>query len=498
MTDAPLLRTVQHAAASRSLAAVVCLLLTHWAGGGELPIAAGQTDPSAAQEPRGAPPEGLSRQIHTWLEQRVRRELDLIGRCADLTSQQIVRIEAAAETCLDRLSADVAQQPQSLKQAGSLFMRVDGRFVKMPVDTLVVDRLSAAVASELTDEQRAAYRREADSRARFRRQANVAAMLVLLDGQLHLSAEQRDAVSHRLLQDWRDAEHFDLPAYLTHRRCVPEQLPELLHSALDPSQQPVWITLHAVDYWRRIDRHAPLRGAGDEPWLEQMLLQSSATAQSFQQGLIAQRDALLRRVDAECDLAPAQQDELRLAGRGDVKRFFDRAAVLRYQLHARAADPGRWVRADQDRLLPLQQTLDDGIFARGSLFQKVLAHRLSAEQAGRWQQAIEKRAAMDHAAQLRLWVATLDDQLPMLQSQRLPLLELLERETRPMPVDIQYAQYVLIYQAAAIPANRLRAIFDEGQLATLDRVFRANQSAEIFLRQNGFLPTAEFQDGEDD
>jgi hypothetical protein len=93
----------------------------------------------------------------------------------------------------------------------------------------------------------------------------------------------------------------------------------------------------------------------------------------------------LGSVDATCRLTPAQQKKLALAGRGDIKRFIDRAAHVVSQLERtdNVLDEEQfriWVTplgAEYDRLGRL---LDCGIFGAGSLFYKTLRTTLTPDQ----------------------------------------------------------------------------------------------------------------------
>jgi hypothetical protein len=94
---------------------------------------------------------------------------------------------------------------------------------------------------------------------------------------------------------------------------------------------------------------------------------------------------LRRRVDAaarEHKLTPPQRAKLQLAGRGDIKRFFDQVEDRRreFETERRVYQNGM---AALRRLEPLVQAFRDGPFGDGSLFVKTL-QRINDEQwAGR-------------------------------------------------------------------------------------------------------------------
>jgi len=98
----------------------------------------------------------------------------------------------------------------------------------------------------------------------------------------------------------------------------------------------------------------------------------------------AHLESLLSRrieaIDRQRRLTPAQKTKLLLAGRGDIKRLFDRIEDERKQFELLRTD----LRACQlflRELQPLAQTMQQGPFDDGSLFAKTLEKMLKAEAA---------------------------------------------------------------------------------------------------------------------
>jgi hypothetical protein len=95
-------------------------------------------------------------------------------------------------------------------------------------------------------------------------------------------------------------------------------------------------------------------------------------------------DLLLRSkieaINAICELTSTQYDKLDLAGRGDIKRFFDRVEKLRDNFR----DSGTTGIVTQDMAHEtglLQLLVRDGqFFGEGSLFAKTMRRSLTAEQ----------------------------------------------------------------------------------------------------------------------
>src|SRR5262245_60226009 len=104
-------------------------------------------------------------------------------------------------------------------------------------------------------------------------------------------------------------------------------------------------------------------------------------------------------IDRVCALTPAQAEKLRLAGRGDIHRFFERADELRIKIEGAREWDADDLRSLMTRVTPLMSechalrddALSANIFASGSLFAKMLPRVLTPEQAAR-------RAGSDHPA----------------------------------------------------------------------------------------------------
>jgi hypothetical protein len=107
------------------------------------------------------------------------------------------------------------------------------------------------------------------------------------------------------------------------------------------------------------------------------------------------RGRLLETLDRELQSAekshvpatPAEQARLRLAGRGDIKRFFDRVDELRRE-SAAGMDPEAYAAFRRD-LLTLRSHLTAGLFRQESLFAKTL-DKLRADAAVRPERETKK------------------------------------------------------------------------------------------------------------
>lgn len=205
--------------------------------------------------------------------------------------------------------------------------------------------------------------------------------------------------------------------------------------------------------------------------------------------------ALAKRVDELIragGLTDAQRTKLRAAGRGDIKRFFDRVAETRERIRESLAEGGR-VGAFMEDVPTLKQEHGSLMKVEGPLFSAVLPRTLTGDQ----REAIEKdardRLAFRHRADVRWTAVLLARSLGLVDDQRRRLESLLlDRAVAPKKFDgHDYMDYAIVmYQASRIPESDLRPIFDDLQWRVLAQELAAARQWELYLRRGGF-----FEDG---
>ena len=77
-----------------------------------------------------------------------------------------------------------------------------------------------------------------------------------------------------------------------------------------------------------------------------------------------------------CTLSEAQKKKLLLAGRGDIKRFFDKVEEKRKKFAKVKNDQTKFNEVYQE-LVPLQAVLNSGLFGDGSIYSKTIRRVLS-------------------------------------------------------------------------------------------------------------------------
>jgi hypothetical protein len=195
----------------------------------------------------------------------------------------------------------------------------------------------------------------------------------------------------------------------------------------------------------------------------------------------------IETVAGACGLSEAQRQKLWLAGRGDIKRFFDSVDELRRKFQSVKTDQNRLQELFRD-VQPFHATIAAGPFGETSIFFKALKNTLTSEQSALYEEAARQRRAFLYRARIEELVVKLDEALTFRASQRRQLGKVLLEETRP-PVQFGvYDDYVMLWQAAKIPEEKLKPVFDDRQWRTLTRHFEKVRGLEPFLKSNGLLP----------
>jgi hypothetical protein len=202
-------------------------------------------------------------------------------------------------------------------------------------------------------------------------------------------------------------------------------------------------------------------------------------------------DALLtlniETVAQSCGLTEPQRQKLWLAGRGDIKRFFDRVDELRRKFQL--------VKTDQNRIQelfrevqPFHATFSAGPFGESSIFFKALKNTLTSEQTALYDEAARERRQFLYRARVEELVVKIDEALTLRTAQRRQLEKALLEETRPPAQFGVYDDYVMLWQASKIPEDKLKPVFDDRQWRVLTRHFEKARGLEPLLKSNGLLP----------
>jgi hypothetical protein len=195
----------------------------------------------------------------------------------------------------------------------------------------------------------------------------------------------------------------------------------------------------------------------------------------------------IQTIDQVCGLSEPQRERLRLAGRGDIHRFFDEVERFRQEFMKVRHDPQMFNEIWQ-KVSPLQMKFNSGLFDDDSLFHKVVGNVLDSEQELRYRQSELERRRFRYQANVATAVAVLENSIPLLDSQRQELIQLIIEQTAVPPRFGQFDYYVVLYQTATLNPEKLRPIFDDEQWRALDAHLGQARMLEPQLRSHGLIP----------
>lgn len=235
-------------------------------------------------------------------------------------------------------------------------------------------------------------------------------------------------------------------------------------------------------------------GFTDEQF-EQWVFQQYGNAATARTRLKESLELYTEDVDQSCGLSEAQKQKMRLAGRGDIERFFRTFEKVKTKFQLIRNDQQKVNEIWQD-ISPLQAQLMSGLFDSDSLLQKCLVNTISREQFLKHHKVDEERRRFHHESKIGLVVTMLDQYAPITAEQRQQLIALLLRETRPPRKLGQYDYYVMMHQVSKIDEEKFKTILDDIQWQVFNQQFGQMRGMDQWLKQNGLLSDDE-EDGSD-
>ena len=190
-------------------------------------------------------------------------------------------------------------------------------------------------------------------------------------------------------------------------------------------------------------------------------------------------------VERSSAISRAQKERLALAGRGDIKRIFDRIEDRKGVLN-RQIDQEEYRRLIQE-LRPIQLLWLQDPFREGSYFSKALKMTLEEGQAKRLTKVEGEAKRLHYRARIDQVIVSLDTFLGLSADQRRRLTSLLVEETRPPLIFGSHDVQVVLHQMASLPEAKVRPIFDDPQWRTLEGRLIQARAMKPFLVSNGYL-----------
>lgn len=236
---------------------------------------------------------------------------------------------------------------------------------------------------------------------------------------------------------------------------------------------------------------APAQNVYTVDQMERWVFQQDGTAQMARQRLDSHLTVHLDEVQRACQLTEAQKSKLRLAGRGDIKHFFDRYETVRRTfkpINQNAPDFQEVWQKFWQSISPLQVSLQGGLFEADSLFEKSLPSTLTPEQKARFDALLNERRQFQYQNAIDNVVHSLDQVARLTQAQRLRLTEFLVKETKPPSRFGPNDNYYLLWQLGRLPEAKLHGLFDDVQRKAIEPQLTQAQGVAASLRATQLWP----------
>jgi hypothetical protein len=178
--------------------------------------------------------QSFEQQFGRQFQHLYRSELHLLRVVCKLTKPQYQKVAADGEPALKATKQKFLGYWRN-QQQGKWDQSGKGR--AEPRETLSAE-LEKALQKTLTPEQAAAYKKERDLRTAAQRRAVVKTLLVMMDRQLVLSAEQRDKIHEVLDKNWNDSWYTYVVRY--GGNYYPEMPDAKILPILNDNQKPIW------------------------------------------------------------------------------------------------------------------------------------------------------------------------------------------------------------------------------------------------------------------
>lgn len=230
-------------------------------------------------------------------------------------------------------------------------------------------------------------------------------------------------------------------------------------------------------------------GFTDEQF-EQWVFQQYGNAASARARLKEALELHIEDLNGVCSLTSSQTAKLRLAGRGDVVRFFRRFETVKAKFQKVRNDQQKVNQIWQD-ISPLQVEISTGLFHCDSLLHKSLVNTLNREQFLKFAAYEDERRLFRHKAKVQLVITMLDNAAPLTSGQRETLIGILENDVKPLKKPGQYDYYAMMYRVSDIAEEKLKPHLDEIQWKVFNQHINQYRGMEQWLKQNGFLMNEE-------
>jgi hypothetical protein len=224
----------------------------------------------------------------------------------------------------------------------------------------------------------------------------------------------------------------------------------------------------------------------DRNTVEQWIFQQQGTAIEGRKHLESQLSLELRMLQNSLQLDDTQIAKIELAGKGDIKRFFDRISEVVSKIEAMELNQNQINEAYQ-LTIPIATEVNGGLFTESSLMHKVLHGSISEEQSQLLITEAKLRRRLLIESLIKGYVLTLGRSVPMTADQSRKVIEILVAKTENDRLAGQYASFLIAYRWSRVPEEELQTFLHEKQIKAMKKGKAEMNGMLQFFKQQGMI-----------
>lgn len=198
-------------------------------------------------------------------------------------------------------------------------------------------------------------------------------------------------------------------------------------------------------------------------------------------------DLEIERLDLVASLTDDEKAKIRLAGKGDVKRFFDDVREARREFLELGNVNQNQMNEAYQLASALAQRINSGLFDNNSLLKKVAATAPDPEHAQRIRKRNQRRRKLQTEFAIKAYVAILGRTIPFTSDQRDQLVVLIGKNVDLAHPNGPYVTQLISYRLSELPDGELQELFDENQWNAFKNTLAQAKAMKAMLKQQGLI-----------
>ncbi len=245
-----------------------------------------------------------------------------------------------------------------------------------------------------------------------------------------------------------------------------------------------------------VDEVLPMPNQGNEGFevaeenFDQWIYQGAGNAQAGRERIKARLKIHLDELDRICSLTSEQKQKLTLAAQGDMKRLFDEIEVVRIKFRAVRKNQNAFNEIWKD-INPLRQKISSDLFSGKSFYGKTVRNTLTSEQLVSYDTVANERRQFRYKATIAVAFTNLEKIVPLKNSQRQVLMEMVLNETKPPRTFGSMDYQLVVLQLSRFPEERFKKVLDDRQWKLLEAHLAQYRGFEQNLIQQGIIDRAD-------